>query len=357
MLTKIAPLITRRKIRFALVGCGRISKNHFDSLKSFNKEAELVAICDINPDALSAAYKYTNAPFFTDFETMLKKSNMDVIVLTTPSGLHPQQAILAAKYGKHVISEKPMATSLADGRKMVSVFKENNVYLFVVKQNRFNSTIQLLKKAIVNNRFGKIYMINVNVFWTRPQSYYDQANWRGTWKLDGGAFMNQASHYVDLLRWLIGPIESLHAFTSTFARKIEAEDSGVVSLKWLNGALGTMNVTMLTYPENYEGSITIIGENGTVRIGGKAANEIQKWIFSKSHPDDKLINDANYLTESVYGFGHSLYYKNVIDFLLGNADAEVDGEEGVKSLEVIIAIYNSAKSNSSVKFPISSTDY
>ena len=356
MLSKISTLITGRKIRFALVGCGRISKNHFDAIKSFNKEAELIAICDIDPNALSSAHKYTNATFFNDFETMLIKSDADVIILTTPSGLHPQQAILAAKHGKHVISEKPMATSLSDGKKMVDFFKKQNTYLFVVKQNRFNSTIQLLKDAIINNRFGKIYMVNVNVFWTRPQSYYDQASWRGTWEFDGGAFMNQASHYVDLLRWLIGPIESLHAFTSTFARKIEAEDSGVVCFKWIDGTLGSMNVTMLTYPENYEGSITIIGETGTVRIGGKAANEIQKWSFLTPHPNDKLINDFNYSTESVYGFGHSLYYRNVIDFLLGSADAEIDGEEGLKSLEVIVGIYKSAKSNLPVKFPINLED-
>jgi UDP-N-acetyl-2-amino-2-deoxyglucuronate dehydrogenase len=226
------------------------------------------------------------------------------------------------------------------------------VRLFVVKQNRRNATLQLLKKAIEKKRFGKIYMVNLNVFWTRPQSYYDQGGWRGRWEYDGGAFMNQASHYVDLVDWLIGPLESLQAYTATLGRDIEAEDTGVISLKWRSGALGSMNVTMLTYPKNLEGSITILGEKGTVKIGGMAVNEVQHWEFEDTDPDDAKVKEASYETTSVYGFGHPLYYDNVINVLRGDAEPETDGREGLKSLEVIIATYLSARDGKRVALPL-----
>ena len=195
---------------------------------------------------------------------------------------------------------------------MVEACDQAGVRLFVVKQNRLNATIQLVKRAMDKGRFGKIYMVNVNVFWNRPQSYYDSARWRGTWEFDGGAFMNQASHYVDLLDWLVGPVECVHAFTATLARHIEVEDTGVANIRWRSGALGSINVTMLTYPKNLEGSITIIGERGTVRVGGVAVNEIEHWEFDAPDPDDALAKDASYQTTSVYGFGHPLYYDNVV---------------------------------------------
>jgi UDP-N-acetyl-2-amino-2-deoxyglucuronate dehydrogenase len=226
------------------------------------------------------------------------------------------------------------------------------VLLFVVKQNRRNSTLQLVKRAIEKKRFGRIYMVNVNVFWTRPQSYYDSAAWRGTWEFDGGAFMNQASHYVDLLDWLIGPVESLQAYTATLARNIEVEDTGVVSIKWRTGALGSMNVTMLAYPKNLEGSITILGEKGTVKLGGVAVNQFEHWEFAEPDPDDELVKQASYETSSVYGFGHPLYYDNVIGSLRGEAVPETDGREGLKSLEILIAIYLSARDSRRVALPL-----
>jgi UDP-N-acetyl-2-amino-2-deoxyglucuronate dehydrogenase len=283
---------------------------------------------------------------------MLASCDADAFVLTTPSGLHPEQAIQVAKAGRHVVTEKPMATRWEDGKKMVAACDEAGVRLFVVKQNRRNATLQLLKKAIEKKRFGKIYMVNLNVFWTRPQSYYDQGAWRGRWEYDGGAFMNQASHYVDLIDWLIGPLESLHAYTATLERDIEAEDTGVVNLKWRSGALGSMNVTMLTYPKNLEGSITILGEKGTVRVGGVAVNEVQHWEFAEPDPDDEKVKEASYETTSVYGFGHPLYYDNVINVLRGEAEPETDGREGLKSLETIIAIYLSARDGKRVALPL-----
>jgi UDP-N-acetyl-2-amino-2-deoxyglucuronate dehydrogenase len=235
---------------------------------------------------------------------------------------------------------------------MVKACDEAGVRLFVVKQNRRNSTLQLLKRAVAEKRFGRIYMVNINVFWTRPQEYYDAAKWRGTWELDGGAFMNQASHYVDLIDWLIGPVESINAMTATLERDIQVEDTGVLNIKWRSGALGSMNVTMLTYPKNLEGSITIIGEKGTVKVGGVAVNEIQHWQFEDSKDYDANIQSANYETTSVYGFGHPLYYKNVIDVMRGTAEAETDGREGLHSLEVLIAAYLSARDGKNISLPL-----
>jgi UDP-N-acetyl-2-amino-2-deoxyglucuronate dehydrogenase len=235
---------------------------------------------------------------------------------------------------------------------MVAAADAAGVRLFVVKQNRRNATLQLLKHAVDKKRFGRIYMVNLNVFWTRPPEYYRSARWRGTWDFDGGAFMNQASHYVDLIDWIVGPVESLQAYTATLARDIEVEDTGVISLRWRNGALGSMNVTMLTYPRNLEGSITVLGEHGTVRIGGVAVNEIQQWEFATPDPDDTLVADASYQTTSVYGFGHPLYYDNVIRVLRGEAEPETDGREGLKSLEVLVAAYMSARDGRRVALPL-----
>jgi UDP-N-acetyl-2-amino-2-deoxyglucuronate dehydrogenase len=346
------PFITGRKIRFALVGCGRISANHFEALERHAERAELVGVCDIDRAALDAAVVRTGAPGFASLEELLARTDADAVILATPSGLHADQAVMVAEAGRHVMTEKPMATSWRDGNHMVEACDRAGVRLFVVKQNRRNATLQLLKRAVQARRFGRIFMVNINVFWSRPQAYYDSAAWRGTWEFDGGAFMNQASHYVDLLDWLIGPVESVQAYTATLARRIEVEDTGVVSIRWRTGALGSMNVTMLTYPKNLEGSITIIGEKGTVRIGGVAVNRIDHWEFADAHPDDELVERASYETTSVYGFGHPLYYDNVIRSLRGEAAQETDGREGLRSLELLIATYLSARDGRRVALPL-----
>ncbi|KGF81142.1 oxidoreductase [Massilia sp. JS1662] len=341
-----------RKIRFALVGCGRIASNHFEALRKHQDRAELVGVCDVDPRALDRAVGLTGAEGYASLQEMLRRVDADIVVVTTPSGLHPEQAIQIAASGRHVMTEKPMATRWEDGKRMVAAADAAGVRLFVVKQNRRNATLQLLKQAVDKKRFGRIYMVNLNVFWTRPPEYYHSAKWRGTWEFDGGAFMNQASHYVDLIDWIVGPVESLQAYTATLARDIEVEDTGVLSLRWRNGALGSMNVTMLTYPRNLEGSITILGERGTVRIGGVAVNEIQQWEFAAPDPDDDRVRDASYETTSVYGFGHPLYYDNVIKVLRGEAEPETDGREGLKSLEVLIAAYKSARDGKRVALPL-----
>jgi UDP-N-acetyl-2-amino-2-deoxyglucuronate dehydrogenase len=344
--------ITDRKIRFALVGCGRIASNHFGAIRHHAENCELTGVCDIEERPLAAAADKTGAVAYTNLDEMLARCEADAFILTTPSGLHSQQAIQIAQAGRHVITEKPMATRWEDGKRMVAAADAAGVRLFVVKQNRRNATLQLLKRAVEKKRFGRIYMVNLNVFWTRPEEYYNSANWRGTWEFDGGAFMNQASHYVDLIDWIVGPVESLQAYTATLARNIEVEDTGVVSLRWRNGALGSMNVTMLTYPRNLEGSITILGERGTVRIGGVAVNEVQQWDFAQPDPDDDRVREVSYQTSSVYGYGHPLYYDNVIKVLRGEAEPETDGREGLKSLEVLVATYMSARDGKRVALPL-----
>ena len=346
------PLITGRKIRFALVGCGRISANHFDAIEKHAERAEIVGVADIDPSALDRAAARTGAPGFPTLQALLAGCDADVVILATPSGIHSEQAIAVAAAGRHVMTEKPMATRWQDGKKMVAACDQAGVHLFVVKQNRRNATLQLLKQAVDQDRFGRIFMVTINVFWSRPQSYYDSAPWRGTWEFDGGAFMNQASHYVDLLDWLIGPVESVQAYTETLARNIEVEDTGVVSIRWRTGALGSMNVTMLAYPRNFEGSITILGEHGTVRIGGVAVNRIDHWEFADARPEDATVAAASYETTSVYGFGHPAYYDNVIASLRGEARPETDGREGLHSLEILIATYLSARDGRRVALPL-----
>ena len=346
------PSIVNRKIKVAIIGCGRIAKNHFSAIEKHEKNIDLVAVCDTNRDILKDHQTRYNVPGFNQYTDLLAQNDADMVVICTPSGLHANQTILAAKAGKHVMTEKPMATRWQDGLDMVRACDDARVRLFVIKQNRSNATLQLLRRAINEKRFGKIHMVHINVFWTRPQEYYDSAKWRGTWEMDGGAFMNQASHYVDLLEWLIGPIADVQAMTGTLGRDIEVEDSGVLNVRWRNGALGSMAVTMLTYPKNLEGSITILGEKGSVRVGGVAVNEIQHWDFSESADYDADVQNFSYETTSVYGFGHPLYYNNVVETLRGNVDPATDGREGLKSLELLIAAYRSARDNRTISLPL-----
>ena len=351
------------------MGCGRISRNHIQAIAAHHQRAELVAICDTQAERLEhaqeliaeAAVEYpgdgTTPAQYNSYSELLSavqanRTKLDLVVLATPSGLHPGQVIAAAEAGLHVCTEKPMATRWADGVAMVKACDQAGVHLFVVKQNRFNSTLKLVKRQLQAGRFGKLAMVAVNVFWQRPQSYYDQDDWRGTWEFDGGALMNQASHYVDLLDWLIGPVESVSASIATLGRAIEVEDTAALQLRWRNGALGTMAVTMLTYPKNIEGSITVLGETGTVKIGGPAVNQIEHWAFSDKCPDDAEVEQASYQTTSLYGIGHLPYYANMLDALRGKNGALCNGREGLRSLELLIGAYRSARDGRTVKLPL-----
>ena len=360
--------ITERKINIGLIGCGRISDKHIEAIFKNQEDLLLKAICDTDEERLkekkntilkeqlksNKTNQLNTYQSYADFLKDVEKENLqiDLIILTTPSGLHPLQTIEASKLGINVCTEKPMATRWEDGRRMVQSCEDNGVHLFVVKQNRFNNTIKLLKSQIEKGRFGRIYMVNVNVFWQRPQKYYDQDKWRGTWELDGGALMNQASHYVDLLIWLNGPLKNISAISSTIGRDIEVEDTIAMNMQWRNGSLGAMAVTMLTYPKNIEGSVTVLGATGSVRISGKALNKIEYWTFSNEDQDDKLVEEISYDTDNVYGFGHIEYYENMIGALRGKNDPICDGNEGLKSLEVIIGAYRSASQLKRINFPL-----
>jgi UDP-N-acetyl-2-amino-2-deoxyglucuronate dehydrogenase len=345
--------MSSRRVRIALVGCGRISKNHFEALAQL-AEYELTGVCDIVEDRARVAGQQAGVRWWTSYEQMLKEAESDIITIATPSGLHPEHGILAARAGKHVITEKPMAINLDGADALIKACDDAGVRLFVVKQNRLNAPIQLLRRAIERGRFGKLFLANCTVYWTRPQEYYDQAPWRGTRALDGGAFMNQASHYVDLVQWLMGPATSVMGMTATLARSIECEDTGLAMISFASGAVGAMEVTMLTYPKNLEGSITLLGERGTVRIGGTAVNRVEHWSFADYDDDDKLVASASTNPPNVYGFGHVGYYRNVLKVLAGQAPPDTDGREGRKSLELILAVYKSAATGAAVKLPLSS---
>lgn len=343
--------MTAAPVRLALLGCGRIAGTHFAAIKAVDG-LDLVAVCDVIPARAQSAGEANGVPWFTSYEQMLRDVACDAVVICTPSGQHPAQGIAAARAGKHVISEKPMSISLSAADELVNACDTAGVHLFVVKQNRLNPPIQALRRAIEKGRFGRLYLANSTVRWNRPQSYYESASWRGTWEFDGGAIMNQASHYVDLLYWLMGPVESVMAKTATLARHIEVEDTGIAILKFRNGALGVLEVTMLTYPKNLEGSITILGERGTVKIGGTAVNRVETWEFADSDDDDARVAEFATNPPSVYGFGHVGYYRNVLAVLRGEATADTDGRSGRKSLELILGIYESAKSGREVPLPL-----
>lgn len=340
-----------RSFRIGLVGCGRISKNHFDAIKNVDG-LTLAAVADIDAERAKRAGEEQGVPSYTSLDQMLTAASLDVVAICTPSGLHSAHGVAVARAGKHIVTEKPMSISLTQADELIKAADDAGVHLFVVKQNRLNPPIQLLKRAVDKGRFGRIYLANVTVRWQRPQEYYDQEPWRGTWEFDGGAITNQASHYVDLMQWLVGPVESVMAKTATQARKIEAEDSGVGILKFRSGALGVIEVNVLTYPKNLEGSITILGEKGSVKIGGTAVNKVETWQFADYDDDDKGIDAASTNPPNVYGFGHEGYYRNVLAVLRGEAKPETDGRAGRKSLELILGIYESAKTGVEVPIPL-----
>ena len=340
-----------RAFRVGLVGCGRISRNHLDAIAAL-EGLQLEAVCDIAPARAREAGEQYGVPWFESQEEMLRAVELDLVTITTPSGLHPEHGVFAAHAGKHVVLEKPMSITLEGADELVSACDKAGVRLFVVKQNRLNPAVQLLRRAVDKGRFGRMYLANTTVRWARPQEYYDQAAWRGTWEFDGGAFMNQASHYIDLMQWLVGSVESVMAKTATLARRIETEDTGVALLKFRSGALGVIEVTMLAFPRNLEGSVTLLGERGSVKIGGTAVNRVEHWEFAGYDDDDKLVEAANTTPANVYGFGHLGYYRNVLAVLRGEAAPDTDGRAGRKSVELILGMYESARTGMEVTFPL-----
>lgn len=337
-------------LRFALVGCGRIAKRHGELL--FNSRihnACLTAVCDVDKNKAELFGKKFKVPHYADFNTMMKNENIDVVSVLTPSGLHAKHVIELSKYKKHIVVEKPMALTLDDADKMISACDEAGIKLFVVKQNRYNYPVQKLKQALDEGRFGKIVMGTVRVRWCRDQKYYDQDKWRGTWAMDGGVFLNQASHHIDLLEWMLGEPESVFAKSTTALVKIEVEDTGVAIVKFHSGALGIIEATMATRPRDLEGSISILGEKGSVEIGGFAVNEMKVWNFVEPLESDKdALSKYRENPPDIYGFGHRAYLGHVTDVILNNEPALVDGLEGRKSLELISAVYSSIETGKEV---------
>jgi len=336
-------------LKFALVGCGRISKKHVDAIgKAAN--ATLVAVCDVDLSRAKAIGDKLGIPSFADMDEMIRKvPAIDVVNVLTPTGYHAQHTVRLAAYKKHIVVEKPMALKLEDADEMIMACDRAGVRLFVVKQNRYNLPVQRLRKALEAGRFGKLVMGTVRVRWCRRQDYYDQDAWRGTWELDGGVLANQASHHIDLLMWMLGQVESVVAMTATQLVNVETEDTAAVLLRFTNGALGIVEATTATRPVDLEGSLSVLGEHGTVVIGGFAVNELATWKFDKPTPEDtSVIEESRTMPENVYGFGHTAFIDNVVRTIRGQGAALVDGLEGRKSIEVINAIYESVQTGREV---------
>ena len=340
-----------KKYRFAFIGCGRIVKKHLDAVKDI-ENAELVSVCDINKDkADKVAAKLNGVNSYSSYDEMLKNEDVDIVSILTPSGLHPEHTVdIVRKYKKHVVVEKPMALKLDDADEMIKVCDEFGVRLFVVKQNRYNLPVMKLRNALENGKFGKIVMGSVRVRWARHQQYYDQGDWRGTWKLDGGVITNQASHHIDLLEWMLGEPVSVMAKTETYLADIEADDTAAAILKFKNGALGIVEATTATRPKDLEGSLSLMGEKGSVVIGGFSVNKMETWQFEDETTEEsqKILSEFAETPPNVYGFGHKRYLEHVIDCIENNKKALVDGLEGRKSIELINAIYESSETGKEV---------
>jgi UDP-N-acetyl-2-amino-2-deoxyglucuronate dehydrogenase len=338
-------------LNFALVGCGRIAKRHSELLGNRQiPNARLAAVCDIKFEKAERIGAQFGVPAHADMHEMMRSNAIDVVVVLTESGHHERDVVALAPYGKHIMVEKPMALTLSGADAMVRACDAAGCKLFVVKQNRFNVPVVKLREALEQGRFGKLVLGTIRVRWCRDQRYYDQDSWRGTWALDGGVLTNQASHHVDLLEWMMGDVETVFAKSATALVNIEAEDTAVVVLKFKSGALGIIEATTAVRPKDLEGSISILGETGTVEIGGFAVNQMKVWNFVHPVPgDEDVMTKYSVNPPNVYGFGHQAYYEHVVDCILNNTPHLVDGSVGRQSLQLINAIYESVETGREVR--------
>ncbi len=339
-----------KKYKSVIVGLGRIVKKHIEALQALSERVEIAGVCDINEKKAENWGQKLNVPYFTDYHKMFESlKNVDIAHILTPSGLHAAHTIDISSHVKNIICEKPMALMIDDADKMISACDRNGCRLFVVKQNRYNLPVKKLREAVEEGRFGKMVLGTVRVRWCRPQEYYDQDEWRGTWAMDGGVLTNQASHHIDLLEWMMGDVVSVFARSATRLVNIEVEDTAVATLKFKNGALGIIEATTATRPKDTEGSISILGENGMVEIGGFAVNEMKTWQFAeKKEGDDEVISKYRNNPENVYGFGHIEYISGVLNAIESGKHALVEGLEGRRSLELINALYESIETGNEV---------
>lgn len=333
------------KVRFALVGCGRVSQKHVDAIRDC-AGAELVAVCDVVEERAARLGTRCGVPYYVSYDRMLGSHDVDVVSILTPSGHHPRHAIdIITKYRKSIVCEKPMALKLSDADEMIETCNAYGVRLFVVKQNRYNLPVQKLREAVDQNRLGKLFLGTVRVRWCRKQDYYDADSWRGTWELDGGVLSNQASHHIDLLEWFLGEPISVMAKTGRYLAHIEAEDTAVAIIKFRSGAMGVVEATTAARPVDLEGSLSLLGSRGSVVIGGFAVNKLEVWNLSDESEDERraVLQQFSEMPPNVYGFGHGRFLKEVVSAIKNNSQALIEGREGRKSLELINAIHESAE--------------
>ncbi|MEG2199517.1 MAG: Gfo/Idh/MocA family oxidoreductase [Anaerovorax sp.] len=339
------------KVKFAIIGCGRIAKNHVKAAIDNAESMQLVAVCDIiKENAIEKATQYAEGhraqpSVYVDYKEMLEKEEIDAVTICTESGYHPEIAIYSMNQGKHVITEKPMALSVEDADAMIHAGQANRVKLCVSHQNRFNPPIQKLREAVEKGRFGRLIAGNARILWNRNQGYYSQAPWRGTYQLDGGCLMNQCIHNIDLLQWMLGgDIDWVNGAVGNFMHDyIAAEDYGSIQLGLKEGIIGNVEGTVCVYPTNLEETLTIMGEKGIVAIGGVAVNKIETWRFADGlDTEEEVMTLCNGEVESVYGNGHTPLYRDFIDAIENDRKPYIDGKDGKIAMQIILAAYKSS---------------
>lgn len=345
-------------MRYALIGCGRISPNHIAAAQ--NNNLDIVAICDIIPENMEdKALKFKlsgDINRYTDYKEMIEKEKPELVAICTESGKHAEIALYCIESGCNCIIEKPIALSISDADSIIAASIKNNVKVCACHQNRFNKSIQKIREAIDMNRFGKLFYGTAHVRWCRDHEYYDRASWRGTWEQDGGALMNQCIHNIDLLRWMMGSeiVEVVGMTDKLNHDYIEAEDLGIALVRFKNGSYGIIEGTTDIYPKNLEETLYIFGEKGTVKAGGQSVNIIEEWRFADllDNPDEvKARFHEN--PPNVYGYGHTPLYTDMINAVQNDRQPYVTAMDGKKALELVLAIYKSAAEGCSVKFPLS----
>lgn len=332
-----------KELRFAIIGCGRIAKNHIAPLTEI-EGAKLVAVCDLIPERAEGYAQKHNVPAYTNYHTMLKKENIDVVCILTPSGMHPAHTIdVINRYKKHIVVEKPMALAWDDLAKMKSAAEASGVKIFPVYQNRYNKAVQKVRNDLLSGALGKPVLGTVRLRWCRPQKYYDRDPWRGTWAMDGGALTNQGIHYIDLLQYMLGDIESVTARAATQLVDVEVEDTFVATVKFNNGALGIIEVTTAARPDDFEASISVLAEKGTAILTGIASNQLSAYTL-----DPQNANNYSEDFPDAYGFGHWNFFRDVIADLQDEKPHPISFEEGTRAIRLLNALYRSAEDNREV---------
>lgn len=347
-------------MKYALIGCGRIATNHIKA--SLNNNLEIAAVCDIiteHMESLLAEHgieKDTSIKRYTDYKILLEENKIELAAIATESGLHAEIAIACINHGVNIIIEKPMALSIADADEIIRLSEKKGIIVSVCHQNRFNTAVQELRKALDSKRFGRLSHGSINIRWNRDQKYYNQASWRGTWLQDGGALMNQCIHGIDLLRWMFGSeIDTVYGTTKRqFHDYIQAEDVGMAVINFKNGAIATIEGTTNIYPKNLEETLYVFGEKGTVKIGGTSTNNIDVWYFADENKADQKRIGFSEATCNVYGNGHTSLYADVIDSIKNNKAPYVDAYAGKSALELVLAIYKSSAEKRPISLPLES---